>query len=688
MRPAALAIAIALGLLSARSQGLQAGAGVDLTQPTAWQAVGKGKVAVTGGGIRLEVGDGWCGAAAEAVALPRETGKVRLAVRLGGGGRLIMQMVGDLHGDGKQRMYCPAWSADIQGVYERPIDPRAIDTAKPRTVKVVLSIEGKPGAWGEITELRFLPVYRGATPVIPGQKTIRAVDLMPRMPSPYEMLDWKRVCREFDELAFNTRATGQYLPLCRIGAEEGRPYFAQTTYPGDTRAASGAGESLTSMWAVISAALSGINKRKSGEVDWVALCDAWFCTRKGLNLLTDYRNGPTPLNYWYDLQPSTAYAILMDLYPGRAEADRIWRASIDTLARVHDSLKDASGVPNYDFSGFDYDTWRPAASGSREPDNAGHAAWLFYMAYRRYGDRAYLNRALECLRFWDRYGPVPFIETGVAWGAAVAVRMNAELGLKLPADRYVQRAFEFSHEGNDHTCVGVDRWGDRDVCGMWHDPAAKAYMVESAQWSILAGIVRYDPGYARAMGRWMLNLANSLRLYYPKQVPVDSQTCWDWKGDPARCIPYERINWGRNGKWLWAGSDAVDYGWPVRDLSLYSAASAGFMAGQVERTNVRGILQLNLRTFDTFHAPSYPTYLYYNPHTTAGRVVVEAGSRPVDLYDTVGKRFVARHATRRTVVTVAPDRAVVLVLTPAGGRVARRGGRLLVNGVVVDYAAR
>jgi hypothetical protein len=661
-----------------------------VTQAERWKQAGAGAIQIGPGGIRLEVGKDWVGAYAEPVVLPAGAGKVRLTVRLGGGARLTIQIVGDLHGDGKTRLYSPAWGADLQGTYERPLDPRAIAPSLRKPVKLVFAAEGPAKAWAEVSAVDFVPVQWPPSPQIPGQKNIRGVDLMPSLPQPYRMLDWKKICRDFDAIAFDTKRTDEHLPLCIVSPVRdalGRPFFSQSTYVSDDRARTGAGESINSLWAIVSATVSGIDKRKQHGVDWVAMADAWFCTAKGLNLLTDYRGGPTPLNYWYDLQPTTAYAMLVDLYPNRREADRILRASVDTLARVHDSLKGADGIPNYDFSGYDYERKAPATTGSKEPDNAGLAAWIFYMAYRHFGDRAYLTRAQKCVRFWDRYGAPPFIETGLPFGALTAARMNAELGLKLPADKYIQRCFEFSHEGADHTTVGVDRWGDMDVCGLWHDPAAKAYLVESAQWTMLVNVARYDPGYARAMGKWMLNLANSARLFYPGELPPDSQSDWFWKGDPAHCIPYERINWGRKSKWVYAGSDASDYGWPVLDLSLYSGASAGLIAGRIDATNVPGILRIDLLAFDTFRDRAYPTYLFYNPHASPKAVELKIGPRPVDVYDTVGKRFLVRRVRGTAHVAIPSDRAIVAVLTPAGGRVTRAKGRLLVNGIVVDYAA-
>lgn len=659
-----------------------------VTRPELWSKVGDGAIRVGNDGLRIEVTSAWAGAVSRQIKIPAGGAFVRWNAKLDGGARLTVKLEGNLHGDGKQRAFIPAWGIDLQGAVERPIDPRAIYPGSASNITLTLIAEGKPGAWVQFTYFQIVPHRWPAARVIPGQKSIPGIDLMPNLPTPYRMLDWKRVCHDFDRTAFNTQGVGQYLPLCAVSAKpdsNGRPYFSQSTYVGDKRVQEEAGESLNSLWAMVSGSSVGIDMRKSHGVDWLAMADAGFCTDKGLNLLTDYRNGPTAENYWYDLQPATAYAMLLDRYPGRPQADQILRTSIDTLAKVHDSLKGADGIPDYDFSGYEYDKGKPAASGSHEPDNAGNAAWLFYLAYRRYGDASYLRRAQECIRFWDKYGPVPFIETGLPFGALAAAQMKAELGLDLPADKYISRCFEFSHEKNDHTTIGADRWGDTDVSGMWEDPANKCYYVESCHWTMLVNVVRYDPSYARAMGKWMLNLANSLRLFFPDQLPPDCQTDWDWKGDATHSIPYERLNWGRKNKALFACSDSLDYNWKVMDLSLYSGAASGLIGGRIDKTSVEGILRIDLLAFDTFHAKAYPTWLYYNPHHAAKTVTLATGDNPADLYDTVSKKFIARNVRRSASIVIPADRAVVAVVVPAGGRVTRSGRKLLVNGVVVDY---
>ncbi len=47
------------------------------------------------------------------------------------------------------------------------------------------------------------------------QLSLAAIDLLPNAPATYEMRDWRVTATVFDNLAFNTTATGQFLPLMR-----------------------------------------------------------------------------------------------------------------------------------------------------------------------------------------------------------------------------------------------------------------------------------------------------------------------------------------------------------------------------------------------------------------------------------------------------------------------------------------
>jgi hypothetical protein len=225
-----------------------------------------------------------------------------------------------------------------------------------------------------------------------------------------------------------------------------------------------------------------------------------------------------------------------------------------------------------------------------------------------------------------------------------------------------------------------------------------------AQAGALVPLIRYDPRFAHAIGKWMLNLANAARLFYPRELPESHQSSAFWRGDPGGVIAYEGLRREWDGKSPYATGDPLVMKWgPETDLALYGSSYAGFLGGIVRTTNVEGILALDCLATDFFRAPAYPTYLVYNPHRSVREVRLPLGelqigdcrlqiagsrvsARRYDLYDAVSHRFVARGVSGTVRVRVPGDRAVVLVVTPAKGKLTRDGGKLAVDGVVVDYA--
>jgi hypothetical protein len=99
------------------------------------------------------------------------------------------------------------------------------------------------------------------------------------------------------------------------------------------------------------------------------------------------------------------------------------------------------------------------------------------------------------------------------------------------------------------------------------------------------------------------------------------------------------------------------------------------------------ILRLDLLKTDYFHAAAYPTYLYFNPYDEDQTVTVDAGPGLNDLYDAVSNGFLATGVSGQTPLVLPADGAVQVVITPAGGAMTYDQGRMLVDGVVVDYRA-
>jgi hypothetical protein len=121
------------------------------------------------------------------------------------------------------------------------------------------------------------------------------------------------------------------------------------------------------------------------------------------------------------------------------------------------------------------------------------------------------------------------------------------------------------------------------------------------------------------------------------------------------------------------------------DLGLYGSSHVGILGGIIKRTNVEKILQLDLLKTDYFHAKAYPTYLYYNPYGSAKTVEVELGPEARDIYDAVSDQFLQKNVQGHARITIPSDTAMIMVLTPVGGKMLREAKRALIDNIVVRY---
>jgi hypothetical protein len=135
----------------------------------------------------------------------------------------------------------------------------------------------------------------------------------------------------------------------------------------------------------------------------------------------------------------------------------------------------------------------------------------------------------------------------------------------------------------------------------------------------------------------------------------------------------------------YAMGDPLPFGWGQTDLGIYGSALCGVFGGIIGRTNNDYILKLDCLKTDMFRKAAYPTYLLYNPHGTFAWVQVDVGATPVDLYDAVANRFMARNKTGLTTFAVEADSAALLVLTPAGKPYSFDGSKLMIDGIIADY---
>lgn len=660
------------------------------------------RIAATPHGLRVEVAAGrhFAIAAVSRLALPEDVGRIRIRLaEVGGGGQWFVRLYGELRERGKRRTAAVAQDETTTGEHLFDLD-RRMRQLPDAPMQLQLGVEGPPGAFAVFEDVAFEPApsrpnRKPRAFRQPGQKDIAAVELMPNLPEPYKLIDWRRQARAYDRFVFDFHARGQFLPLVYLDESHvnvDRATFGMPSYVGDLRRGAGhagAQEGITCMGAVLGATLAGINKSR-GEHDYVGMCEAWFNSNNALNLVLNHQRQETGGSFWYEIWPHLVFYALADRYPEKPRLAEIMRVTADRWRDACVELEDASGVPDFDHTSFNFRTRQPVDNGRwKEPDAAAGVAWLEYAAWMKFGDEGYLTAAEGCLEFLQSYPSNPFYEILLPYGTLVAVRMNAELGRDYDADRLINWCFGIS-DCRGGWGVTVGNWGGCDcdgLVGSIDNRGGYAFAMNTfAQAGALLPVARYDPRYARAIGKWMLNLANAARLFYPGELPPDHQTSGFWKGDPQHVIAYEGLRARWQGKSPCATGDPVAMNWgPETDLGLYGSGYVGLLGAIVRPTDVPRILRLDCLGTDFFRREAYPTFLCYNPYPQQRSFEFPVDTGPADLYDVVTGRFVKRGVHGQAVLRLPRDSAAVIVVAPAGGKMTRDGRRTLIDGVVVQW---
>ena len=692
---------LASNLLAAADAPARAWSADLLRNPSAWTHSEKdAHISPTPQGLRVEVVEGRKQAfAVESVhALPQGVGRIRVRIaQLGGGARWYICLYGELRRPGENHS---AHLAQGEAVGERvfDIDPRLLHLCG-KPLQLQLGVEGGPGAFIVFEDVAFLPAVsrpnrQPRTVFQPGQKDIAAVELMPNLPEPFELIDWREKARAYDRFVFDFKAKGEFLPLVWLDDTHinlDRPTFGLPSYvanPDQAKGMTNSQEGVTCMGAVLGATLVGLDKSRQ-EHDYVNMCEAWFNTSNGLNLVLNRQKGATGGTFWYEMFTHIVFYALADRYPDKLRLSEIMRITADRWRGAYLDLCDSNGVPNFNHTSFDFRTRKGVDNPYwREPDAAAGMAWIQYAAWMKFHDSNYLAAAESSLNYLQGRKANPYYEVLLPYGTLTAARMNAELCRNYNVDRLLDWCFGISDcRGGWGILTG--NWGGYDCDGLQgsiDNRGGYAFAMNTfSQAGALTPLARYEPRYARAIGKWMLNLANSARLFYPGTLPPGHESSAFWKGDPRHLIAYEGLRYEWQGKSPRATGDPVAMKWgPKTDLGLYGSGYAGILGAIVRPTSDLRILQLDCLATDFFRAPAYPTFLYYNPHPNTRRVVLPLGDKAVTVYEIVGKKILARKAKGSTKIAIPPDSAVIAVLTPADGSVRRDGRKLLVNNVVVD----
>jgi hypothetical protein len=527
------------------------------------------------------------------------------------------------------------------------------------------------------------------------QIDISRIEMMPDLPQPYEMRDWKSVARNYDSLVFDLEATGQYLPLSvivdnTINYPE-HPSFGLQSYVGSNSLPGR--EAINLMPAVISATLAGIDKSDQFGFNWPLMCEEFFNKRPEENVYLNSPVGSSGDDWWYETMPNVFFYQLNYLYPGTGDFDyqfvtvaNRWLEAVRAMGG-----NDAPWEQAYmNYRAFDLSTMTPLETGVKEPEAAGAIAWILYQAYHVTGDSKYRNGAEWAMEFLDDWGTNPAYEIQLPYGAYIAARMNAELGTTYDIEKMINWCFDIGPLRQWGAVV--ENWGGTDVQGLIGEareeyPGYAFNMNGTEQAGALVPLVRYDDRFARAIGKWTLNVANATRLFYSAYLPDNMEDNEDWtqQYDPHSVIAYEAVK--ENVAGPYGTGDAMNGNWAETNLGLYGASHVGILGALIDTTDVPGILKLDLLATDYYHDNAYPSYLFYNPYNVDKTVSVNLSENQSDIYDAVSNLVIITSASGNTSLTIPADGVLIAVVIPSGSTIVYNLSKALVNEKVIDYHA-
>ncbi len=527
------------------------------------------------------------------------------------------------------------------------------------------------------------------------QLDIDRVELMPDFPSPYIMKDWKSVAREYDQQVFDLDWQGEHLPIISVGAQgfnypDIRPIFMDTYVgvPG-----SGQAEAINIIPAVVGASLLGIDKSDQGGFNWVESIKDFYNSRNGENIYLNNAATQSGNDWWYETMPNVFFYQLYSQYPDVPDFDAQFRSVADEWLEAVYAMGASTApwtVPYMNYRAWDVKNDVPLDGGVPEPEAAGAIAWILYQAFDQLGDQKYLVGAQLALDFLDQWQSNPSYELQLPYGVLIAAKMNATLGTTYDIDKMVNWSFDRGDLRGWASVVGA--WDDKDVSGLIGEANDQGddyvfLMNGFQQAAALVPMVKYDKRYSAAIAKWILNLANASRLFYPNSVDPAQQSDYDWSAqyDPNGVVAYEAIKERWLGIDLYARGDSKDAGWAATNLALYGSSHVGYLGAIVEESNVPGILLLDVNATDFFVNKSFPTYLVYNPHDDTREVNIPIGDEAMDIYDAISERVVASAVSGDVPVSIEAKGVLLISLFPTGNELEERDGRLLVGGDVIDW---
>ena len=514
------------------------------------------------------------------------------------------------------------------------------------------------------------------------------IEMMPNEPAPFNIRDWAEVAIQYDSFVYDIQKTGQYLPLVSLQT----PAFGLHTYVGTNN--TNGKEGINILPSLVGASLLGVDKSNHFGENWILKSQDFFNDNSSELIYLNNPGGGSGNDWWYETMPNIYFYQLYDLYPDLGGDETFQFTSVANRFLEATRAMGGSDMPwqqaYMNYRAWNFSDMQPLDQGVKEPEAAGAFAWILYQAWKETGNPEYLKGAEWSMEFLNDWTSNPSYELQLSYGIYAAAKMNAEINTAYDIEKMVNWAFDRGDLRGWGAIVG--KWGSFDVHGLigeandnGDDYAFQLNGVQQA--AALAPMVRYDKRYARAIGKWMLNLSNATRLFYPGFLPDFLQDSSDWSNehDPDRVVGYEALREVWQGNSPFSTGDAINGGWANTNLALYGTSSIGYLGAIMEKTNDPKILKIDLLKTDFFKVEAYPTYLFFNPYSSSKTIELSVGTDNVDIYEMLSETFVMQNVNGVVSITIPADEAIILTLAPPSGLVTYDKNKMLIDGVVVDF---
>ena len=390
----------------------------------------------------------------------------------------------------------------------------------------------------------LLTAFAGLCSAEPQEKIAR-VELMPNIPQPFEIRDWRQVTHDYLNLILDFDRRGDFLPAVRW-QDASQKMVRLPTCIGSNNGP----EAINFLGAIVSGALIGLDMTSFRGVNWARMSTNYLGED---GVCTNNPHGRTGNSFWYDTFPNILFFQVAERCPGAIEPGQLrgiaerWREACISLG----AREEPPALPSFDHLAFNLRTMTPVDGTRIEPEAGAGIAWIELMAWQKFKDPRFLTAADWALRALEQKPAEanPLYETILPYGALAAARMNAELGRHYDIAKWLDWCFEPRDRPQARPWWGVlaKRFGDYDCYGLVgsaRDTMGYGFAMNTFEWAgALAPVARYDTRYARDIGKWMLNLTNASRLFYANALPPEHQDARDWaeRNDPAFCIAYEGL---------------------------------------------------------------------------------------------------------------------------------------------------